>query len=1167
MPNWTAEQKAAIEASNHTILVSAAAGSGKTAVLIERIVTLLKKGYQLDRMLIVTFTKAAASEMRERLHRRLIKESRSDPDRMGQALDDLEACEISTIHSFCTRVLRNEFHAVGIDPMFRICEENDRQVLFEAAYCDALNALLEDHHYAQVRSLVSSFGQDRVREMVDQTYTFLMSMPDPFQWMEEKVASIKQKPYTDHLWYQVLIAEAKRQIQGMGDLLAAQDSLFHVEHAVDLLRETWQADADAYAVLLDKSNESVQAFYEALATFGFVKAVTCRGLTPEQKEWQKKYQDIRKQMKDLITKLAGYMAINEERLDREMANINEHVAGLSLLVKEVHQCFLENKLRENLIDFSDLEQMTYGILKQEHMRNHLQSAYDHIFVDECQDVSAIQDAILQSIHGEESHLFMVGDVKQSIYRFRLADPTRFLQRMRTFSGDDDAHERRIFLQKNFRSCNTVINATNSVFRHLMRENVTELNYLPEDELIRGREASDDAPIEIHVIDTESSEADEGLNSLEAESIVLVERIRDLLETTFDDGGAQRPYTYRDMVILLPKVAGIGGKLVEILTAKGIPVYFDGSDNYFDLPEIMTIRSLLSVIDNPMQDADFMACLKAVPFCMTDEDLANIRLCKTGRNISFYNAFHTCSELETPLGARCKTVLKQLQNWRFQCESMRLTDFLWLVLRESGFYSSCAALPKGALRQANLRLLCQRAEEYEANGGHTLSGFLQLANQQRSTDDKRSAKTLGENENLVRIMTMHKSKGLEFPVVFCLQLGSQLHRAQNSEVSLHSKLGISLPYVNRELNIRRRTMPDEAFSVQRLLDEKAERARLLYVAMTRARDRLVLIGCTPEKARACWTLPENDYRVYRAKSMMDWLMQGILTDDPDALIQNDSAKGLPWGVVLWNNLHVTDEGKTEQSAHTREMIPSFLREATSDQWTIWDAPHVDHIKPLKTSVSSLAKKSAIGSKLPLDDEDESIETKRQEDAEINPLRLSEIPSQPAFLTEKHITGAEKGTLTHRFLSMMPLERISNASFTDMYDMLLQEAHSMVSRGLLTSEELLNVSLRQLERFYTSDMGQRILQSTLVKREWSFNLRMNDDETLLQGVIDCAFMENGAWILLDYKTDRITNEEAFVDRYTAQIQWYARALERMTDHPVAELWLYALSTGKAYAVEKG
>lgn len=1163
MPNWTPEQRQAIEAENPTILVSAAAGSGKTAVLVERVIHLLRKGYPLDRMLIVTFTKAAASEMRERLNRRLLREARLDPEVMGQALDDLESCEISTIHAFCTHVLKNHFQAVGIDPMFRICEENDRQALFELAFRDAMNELLEADE--TVRAYVDAFGQDKARETVSAAYAFLMSMPDPFDWLDAKIASLAALPYQRQPWYQVLAEEARRQVDGIGDLLQAMEEMFHVEHAVQELRETWLADCATYHALREKGAASTQALYEALATTAFVKAVRCVGLSPEQKDWQKRYNALRQQMKDIVSQCAASLAVNEEKLTGELRMVSGHLTGLAALLRRTHALFLQSKQEKNVVDFADLEQMTCGILRDENTRGALQEAYDHLFVDECQDVSAIQDTILQALHGDNNCLFMVGDVKQSIYRFRLADPTRFLHRMRTFSDAPDAKERRIFLQRNFRSCASVLDAANRVFRHTFRRGVTELDYLPEDELIQGRESPDAPPVEIHLLPNEKPEDEDEAVGLEAEAEVLVRRIRELLNEKLEDGGVRRNYTYRDMVILLPKTAGVGAKLAELLTDAGVPVYFDGADSYFELPEIIAMKALLSVIDNPLQDIPLLAVLKMTPFSLTEEELANIRLVRTGRDVPFSDAFEACCEQRTPLGERCRGVKKRLADWRFEAETMPLSDFLWRILRESGYYAACGALPKGELRQANLRLLCQRAAEYEQSGGYTLSGFLELADRQQAAEDTRSAKTLGEGENLVRVMTMHKSKGLEFPVVFCLRLGGGFRHARQGDVSLHGTLGVLLPYVNRPLNIRRRTQLDAAFAVQRRLDEQAERARLLYVAMTRARERLILIGSVEEKKRGVWTLPESDYRVDRAACMMDWIMQGVLSDDPAALQAFNPS--FPWRVEVWGRLTAASREQAEQAKNVREEVRRGLDAEPLPRWSDWlELDERPAAMPLKTSVSSLAKKTALRDPLPLTDDDESVEEKRQSEVIVSPLRLPDFPAKPAFLEEKRLTGAERGTLTHRLLSLIALDALKSAAPERLGDAVKEEAHSLVERGVLTARELLALPLESVERFFAGELGRRLLQSDTVRREWSFNLLLDDGVTLLQGVIDCAFVEKDAWVLADYKTDRIEDEDAFIERYRLQLDWYARALERITGRPVTERWLVALSTGKAYAVDK-
>ena len=1157
MPQWTKEQQSAIDARNHTILVSAAAGSGKTAVLVERIVGLLREGYRLDRMLIVTFTRAAAAEMRQRLNQRITKEAMADPERMSQALDDLEAAEISTIHSFCQKVIRNDFQAVGVDPLSRICDEQQQKALFEQAFCDAMNQLLAEDNPA-FHAFADSFEQQEIREMTDRLYTFLMSLPEPFAWLNEKINEITAQPYEHHPWYMTLVEHSARQLQGIGMLLQAQDEMFNDVDAVDVLRETWLQDCEDYEKLMQLDAGSPMDMLQALSTFELRKAAICRGLSDAQKEWKKKYGKIRDQIKALIKDTAAGLKLDEDRLAMEFGVMQHHLRGLAALVKCTHEHFAQYKLQQNVMDFNDLEQMTLAILRQEDYRQHLQQDYDHIFVDECQDVSAVQDAILQSIHGEHSCLFMVGDVKQSIYRFRLADPTLFLHRMRTYSDKKNARERRIFLQKNFRSRTNVLDATNRVFRKTMQADVTEIDYLPEDELIPGRETTGDPKVEIHLLDTTAQE-DESIKDLEAESQVLVQRVKFLLTQSIEDKGTTRPFQYRDMVILLPKVARTGPALAELLQEQGVPVFFDGAESYFGLPEIKTMLALLSVLDNYMQDVPLLSVLKMPPFRLSEKEMADIRLCKTGRDVPFHMAFMEACHREDCLGLRCRQVWETLQEWRFRSEIMPIRDFVWYILRESGFYAACGALPEGELRQANLRLLCQRAGEYEDNGGVGLSGFLKQTDVQQQAGDSRSAKMLGESENLVRIMTIHKSKGLEFPVVFCMQMNGKMHLSRHSGLKMHSRLGVCLPYVNRNLNIRRETMGDEAFEVQRLLDEKAERARLLYVAMTRARERLILIGCTSHDEKISWKMPHSAYRIWEAKSMLDWVMQAVHDEQSTGYPQDSN----PYAIKVWSNFSSKAVEKNKLIHNLSKWLDSVLSVGAVEHLGIaWEGvENLPEKPPLKTSVSSIVKKKVLHDPLPLTSGEEEEEDKRQPEEIVSPLRLSDLPARPSFMEEKSITGAQRGTMVHHVLSLIDLDALRG----NLEESLWQELRRLEDMGCITPEESNVISHGSLLRFYRSNIGQRMLQSRLVRREWGFNLRMEGD-TLLQGVIDCAFMEDNGWVLMDYKTDYITDEDAFIQRYAMQLEWYAQALEKITGTPVKEMWLYALGKGKAYQVPR-
>ncbi len=1156
MPMWTTQQLQAIDAENNTILVSAAAGSGKTAVLVERIVQLIRGGFHLDRMLIVTFTKAAAAEMRQRLNKRLIKEAASDPETFGRALDELESTEISTIHAFCQKVLRNNFQAVGIDPMVRPCEDQMRKVLFEEAWLEAFNDLLDKKNDADFMELAYAWDQPRLLDMTHQLYDFLMSLPNPFDWLDQAVSGVNPADFAAHPWVQVLLGHAKLQLQGIPAILQAMRNMFSEPNAVEARRETLAADELTCEKLFHVEHLSLEELLATLDGFALVKAKSIRGLSDAEKDWSERVSKQRKKISEMVKEIQVNLTFDDEKISRELTMMQCHLKGLSALTKATHAVFLAKKAEKHLIDFSDMEQFTMQVLSDPALRAQMQAEYDHIFVDECQDVSQIQDAILQAIHNDDNVMFMVGDVKQSIYRFRKADPTLFMERLRTYSDEIDAKYRRIILQKNFRSRYNVLEATNEVFRKAMRPNVTELTYEPLDELICGRDTENDPPVEMHLLDVSPGEDGETVEALEAEAQVVIERVRELLNTPYDEN---RNYTYRDMVILLSAASTTAPKLVEMLTRAGIPVFYDGAAAFFDLPEVKSMKALLSVIDNPMQDIPMLAALKMPPFALNDNDLAAIRMAKSGRNVPFYEAFDEICTQEGLLADKCRAIRLQLDKWRFEAETMRLSDFIWQVMQSGGFYAAVGAMPKGELRQANLRMLYQRAQAFEQDGGETLSEFLRLTDEQSAGDDKMSAKMLGENENLLRIMTMHKSKGLEFPVVFLMQMSGGLHKPYRGELLMHTRLGLAMPYVNRELRVKRKTIADAAFKIQRELDEKAERARLLYVAMTRARERLIMVGCCKESQRDVWNLPESDYAVWNARSMTDWVMQSVSTGNADLSTENAQAEN-PWKIRAWSDLTGVTVDNSVDKVGVGGYLQSVLNAPAEGNFSAWESKSETMHMPIKTSVSAIAKKAATGDPLPLSAAEEDADTKRHEEEIVSPLRLSELPSRPAFLEEKQLTGAERGTLMHRALSLIPLDKMRGAA--NLYAAVKEAVHDMADREIFTYQEVMLLYMKGLADFFGSSLGQRMLRSPRVQREWAFNLVMDERGTILQGVIDCAFLEDGEWVLVDYKTDRITDEDAFVRRYEEQIEWYARALEKITGMKVKERCLYSISLGKIF-----
>ncbi len=1174
MTKWTEQQRAAIEARNPTLLISAAAGSGKTAVLIERIMDLLREGLSLDRMLIVTFTRAAAAEMRQRLHKRLCEEAANDA-RWAKQLDLLPQTQISTIHGFCQTVLRSDFQAAGIDPMSRICNEATGNTLFQQAMEEAMNDLCEKET-PDFMLLMDSFSQQEIFDMCQQLEHFLLSLPHPFAWLEEKIAAIPlQGELEEHPWYQALLRQLPLEVEQLHTLWENQRELFSQPCAVFGYAPQLEADGFQLRTLHGLAGKEL---LNALAGLNFGRATAQRGLSEEEKAWKDVYFDLRKKMKDQAKKLCDNLSFSEEQTRMELCQVQRLVQGLAVMTQETHRRFQEKKRRRNLLDFSDLEQMTLGVLEQESVCEKLRREYDAVFVDECQDVSAIQDAILQKIHDEQNSLFMVGDVKQSIYRFRLADPTLFLGRMRTFSTEKDAAERRITLQMNFRSDANVLEATNDLFRTLMRREVTELDYLPEDELIPAPGRAEGAQVEMHLLNAAPMQADEEseiafATSLEAEAARCAELIHQLHRQA-------EPIAYRDMVILMPKVRNLAERVAELLESQGIPVYCDMKGSYFDLPEIRAMLDLLRVLDNPLQDVPLLSTLKLPGFHLTDAELADIRLTDSGRNVPFYVAFTKTMAEDTPLGLRCRQVWEQLETWRFRLSTQSLSAFLWEVMQETGYYAAVGALSEGAARQANLRLLCQRITEYEQISDGSLQGFLQSAEELRASGESRSATLLGEEEDLVRIMTIHKSKGLEFPVVFVLGLEQRLFRNQNGYLHCHNELGVALPYVNKRLRIRRGTIADRAFVQRQREDELAERARLLYVAMTRAKQRLYLLGSTKDCERRLWFTPNSASRVWQGQSMLDWIMC-MLMDDPalrkdyteQLQLKKPLSTGHPQAANHWK-IKVFDL-YSSQPVEKRKVIHNILPQLEASvsgtsvdelgkRWEhMYEQPT---FVPLKTSVSSLVRQMHEEQSAPDAPEEETAEDKRQP-AGIVPLRMEELPPLPKFLQTETITGAHRGTVIHKALSLVNLDALRQSDKAEWSALLQQQRQSWLNQQLFTPEEAALLRVDDLTAFYRSDIGSRVLASTEVHREWSFNFRLSHDrQTLVQGVIDCAFREGDAWILLDYKTDRITDATVFVTQYAPQLHLYAQALQEITRLPVQALWLYSIQKQKSYKVEE-
>ncbi len=1142
MPQWTNDQQKVIDSSAGRLICSAAAGSGKTAVMIERIARLIREGADPFSFLVITFTNAAAAEMREKIRNRLLSE-RKDPA-IAAAAEKAGAMEICTIHAFCQHLIRQEFQIAGVDPFFQICTGAQREQLFADAFRQACNELRnrEDPDYL---SFIRQYEPAGVLNIVSEVWRFIMSLPEPFEWLAAKSESVPLDLNRDHPWFRTVSRMMNEKILTMQVILRRQADMFEEYEKQDAYRETWKKDqALADALRRWMVNEAVQP--EEL-TGDFARLPALRNLTVREADWRDRYQALRKQLKEVAGSILVWIGADQAQTMKEFTQIRNSLRGLRKITEETHIAYEKNKARVCALDFTDLEHKALAILGNENCRTSVRSRYQRIFVDECQDVSSVQDALIQALAGEENTLFMVGDVKQSIYRFRLANPKLFQARIG--AEGPDAGEC-IFLQENFRSRPEILETANTIFRDVMRQEAAEIDYTPADELKQGRtDCPGYVPVNVDLLQT-----GEGMTRLETIAAHTAGRIRELVE--------QERYKYRDIVILMPEVSTDGPKLTELLKAQGIPVFFDGRGGFFDQPEVEAFRNLLMLLDNPHLDLPLLTTLVNPPFFFTEEELSLIRLKNTGTGVPFWQAFDSAADENSPLGQKCRQAKNRIEEWRFQSVRVHLADFLWYLLEDSAISSFFGAKDDGNAAQKNLRAVCLQADRAADRGICVLCEFLDFLSEQASGGEMQAASSLGSEDDLVRIMTMHKSKGLQFPVVFCLDLDKGLKGKPGGPVRLDEELGLCLRYKVPEWRLSRSTAADEIFEWKKNHDVKAERICLLYVAVTRAQEKLFLVGT--ETDRAIWHMPPGDHRTLAASDYMDCVMPALLDEEKKSTTFTQASR--PWKITIFDSI----QQKTVENRNTIHNLQPWVE-------TVLSAPSVDDLwktvstenKPEQTentlkkiSVTALLRNAR--NRIFPEEAEQTPEEKRTPDYVERAMKRYQAGSLPVFMIPaKEADGAARGTVIHRFLSLADLDTVRSGG--EDVNTLAAMRDSMVEEQVFTPEEGEWIRPEAAARFFASDIGQRMLHSPEVHREWDFNLYLKDRGMILQGMIDCAFREGDGWILLDYKTDRIRDMGAFVEEYRPQLEWYAAALRELTGRPVTESWLYALSVDKAVRVD--
>lgn len=1232
MPEWTPKQKEAIELRGKNLLVAAAAGSGKTAVLVERIIRqVTQEDVDVDKLLVMTFTDAAAREMRQRVEAALEKALEAADDRTRAAKIErqlvlLSGASISTMHKFCMGVLQRHFEAIDLDPQFRLGGQQELALLRQ----DVMEELFEkeyDEGAAAFLQFADDYGSDRGDDLlyafVERLYDFSLAQPFPDEWLRKQAASFDLEAdarLSDTIWYATVREEIRLRLHAMEDAAAAM--VDDAEAAgIEPYALTFQDD-HALVCSLQKAEETGDwgKLYEAFSSASFGKLKTARGADKAVTEPLKAQRD---ELKKTFAKLQEkYFGAPEDELLSGLHHAAPDVRELVRLTIAFHAAYQQAKKEKGLADFSDLEHFALAILvdHEAHAADPeaplapspvalaLREKYHEVMVDEYQDTNGVQEAIVSLVTRQDPpNLFVVGDVKQSIYRFRLANPELFNEKYETYPKHPETCAR-VNLSQNFRSRPEVLAAINFIFAQVMVKQTMELayddaaalhpgpDYAPCDgQALAGPQelvllCKDDGDSEAAVSDDDDEET---RTAIECEAQYIADRIHAFFEQGVQvfhkDDKKYHPIEYRDIVILMRSVAGKAESVLKVLQQNDIPAYASSDAGYFEAREVRLMLSLLSVLDNARQDIPLAAVLLSPIGGFTISEMAAVRLAALEGDIftALLTAASPEKEIDPNVQQKAAAFLARLTHWRDLARELGVPELIWQLYRETGYYDYVGGLTGGLLKQANLRMLAARAAEYEATNFRGLFRFLHFVARMRAMDtDLAAARTLGESENVVRIMTIHGSKGLEFPLVFVANLGGKFNlRDSTEELLLHRDLGLGPYAVDAPSAMRYATFARHAVASRIVRESKAEELRLLYVALTRARERLILVGTAGTEEKLLGRIQRWGRQAMRtavalpadvplaADSFLDWLLMALVHHPAArdlrarAGLPLQTPKFLDWhepsdwciiSVPMSELSHVRQENAEEDAIlaavrHRAKLAPSPQKDAVEAllSWSYENHGLAD--VPSKLSVSELKRRFA-----------------EQEAAEDGTALLLQTEStepwkRPRFIqAETRMTGAEYGSLMHSVLQYIDITgELTPAGIRE-------QVAGLVERELLTKDEAAHVDTNAVTSFYASPIGRRLRHAAHIWRELPFSRLLpakrfyataGEGETLLiQGVIDLLFEEpDGTLVLVDYKTDSDTRPEKIRKRYALQLDLYSEAVSAVLGREISERMLYLLHDG--------
>ena len=1182
--NYTKEQEQAIFLRGKNIMVSAGAGAGKTRVLVSRMAELImdkEHPIEADRFLVMTFTNAAAAEMKERIGTELEERLEKDPDNLylRKQIRKIRQADISTIHSFCNHLIRTHYNELAIDPSFRIGEEGElfllrqqavEQVL-EEAYASGRESFLQF-----VEAYAPGKNDTVLEEMIEDLYHFSRSFPNADGWFEktgkEAVILAGKDGWDTSTAVTLLLSKAQKES------LQIQEELYQ------LLESVTEDAPEKYTGLLQEMKEYIDSLTQAKDYNSYYKVLSQKSISSfpraakKEKEWEL-YEEVKefhqKVREQINSQKENVFTAPAEELQREAAVIYPLLEEYMALTKRFAEIYFLCKKEKNVYDFDDLEHFALELLVESYdeqgaaqpseTAKELSKKYKMIFVDEYQDTNLVQETILEMLlNKKHNSLFTVGDVKQSIYRFRQARPDLFLRRKDQYISQADAGVS-IELRDNFRSAPGVLTFTNYIFSQLMEKEFGGVDYNEKTALRPGDGGpmmQDEETSEILFFQKDSASAlKEVPEDILAESAVICKRIKELIE---------EGYHYGDMVILLRSGAGRMEPMAEFLEQEGIPVSCDNKTGYFQTREIIVMLNYLSIVDNIYQDIPMASVMLSSIGKFTEEELVKLRVLieepvRGKYTLYDFMRLYMQEGTEEELKKKIRDFLMNLLYFRQQKKEQPLSTLLWDIYERTGFYYDVQLMPDGEKRKENLLMLLKKAEDYEKTVFKGLFYFNRYMKQLKSYEiEMGEAGTSMEEEDVVKIMTIHKSKGLEFPVVFVSGLSKKFNRMDlNKAVLCHPELGIGMECVNTTLRFHHPSLMKKAIQEKAWKDTLEEEMRILYVAMTRAKRKLILTGLIKSEELEAGMRASIQAQKWRAGSMMDWILP-IMAEQ----FQNTDKIWLKARLFSWSDIEeLFNAREREEAAFSYR---HFMEEYVEGQDSSLIKKAFSHVYPnmeatkwkRKYSVSELKSLSQIT--LP---NEESIVYEPDEEERIIPQFLKE--------EQEEVGGAAKGTIVHKIMEMLPFAKIQTKK--QLFDWIADLEQSYPESKQISAKWL----YRGIEAFLFSEQGEKIRkmdEAGKVKKELPFTVGLPvslinqdteaEDTVVVQGVIDaCADMGNHL-CLIDYKTDQIKEgeEQQLLDRYGNQMLYYKAALEQILEKRVSEIYLYSFSLKKFISVEK-